>query len=132
MEERKKKMIKCPNCGSTAQVRSNGNPKINTVDKDILVEGFHCGCGCEWEVDYARNENGYWEILAEVITTKEPINNSKGHIHCPANGYDCPYWKDGLCGLWSEEKGYSDLYEECDDFAAFWDEGDDYIDYGED
>jgi hypothetical protein len=34
-----------------------------------------------------------------------------------------------LCGLWSEEEGYSDPLIECDDFGAFWDEGDDYIDY---
>lgn len=123
-------MIKCPHCGSTAQVKSNGNPKVNTKT-EILTEGFHCGCGCEWEVDYARNESGFWEVYAEV-TTREPIDKPKGHIHCPANGYDCPYWKDGLCGLWSKEENWTDPLEACDDFGVFWDEDDDYIDYGED
>ena len=53
-------MIKCPHCGSTAQVKPNGNPIISRVSK-FLVEGFYCGCGCEWEVEYERNENGYWK-----------------------------------------------------------------------
>ena len=123
-------MIKCPHCGSTAQVKSNDNPRISKKT-ELLTEGFHCGCGCEWEVDYARDVNGYWEVYAE-ITIKEPVNKPKGHIHCPANGYDCPYWKKGKCSLWSEEEGYVDPYGECDDFAAFWDKDDDYIDYGED
>jgi hypothetical protein len=120
-------MIKCPHCGSTAQVKSNGNPHINTNTK-FLVEGFYCGCGCEWEVEYERNENGYWEVYAE-FTTREPIDKPKGHIHCPANGYDCPYWKDGICSLYSEEENWADPWEECSDFGMFWDEGDDYIDY---
>ena len=46
-----------------------------------------------------------------------------GHIHCPANGWDCPYWKDGICTLYPEH----DPRTECDDFGAFWDGGDDYI-----
>lgn len=124
-------MIKCPHCGSTAQVKLNCEPRLSCANKEILIEGFHCGCGCEWEVEYTRDENGYWEVYAE-FTTREPIDKPKGHIHCPANGYDCPYWKGGLCGLWSAEEGYTDPLTECDDFAAFWDEGDDYIDYGED
>lgn len=126
-------MIKCPHCGSTAQVKYNCEPRLSyATNMKTLIEGFHCGCGCEWEVEYARNENGYWEIYLEVITHKPKEENNKGHIHCPANGYDCPYWKSGLCGLWSKEEGYTDPLTECDDFAAFWDEGDDYFDYGED
>lgn len=57
------------------------------------------------------------------------MEKTKGHIHCPCNGYDCPYWIDGVCGLWSEEEGYVDPLIECDDFGAFWDKDDDYIDY---
>ena len=46
------------------------------------------------------------------------------HIHCPANGWDCPYYDaNGCCMLYPE----FDPLIECDDFAAFWDEGDDYI-----
>ena len=47
------------------------------------------------------------------------------HIHCPVNGWDCPYYSDAehpcLCTL-------DDPYEDCDDFASMWDAEDDYID----
>lgn len=49
------------------------------------------------------------------------------HIHCPINDLDCPYL------AYDEANGYCLLYPEfdplieCDDFAVFWDEGDDYI-----
>lgn len=46
-----------------------------------------------------------------------------GHVHCPANGWDCPHYKNGICTLYPE----FDPIKECDDFGAFWDEGDDYI-----
>ena len=41
-------------------------------------------------------------------------------IYCPVNGWDCPYYKNGECGI---ENPLSD----CDDFACFWDEDDDFI-----
>lgn len=44
----------------------------------------------------------------------------KGKIYCVANGWDCPYYKAGECGI-------EDPLNECDDFAYFWDEDDDYI-----
>lgn len=40
-------------------------------------------------------------------------------IYCPVNGWDCPYYKDGECGI-------EDPYNECTDFSFFWDENDDY------
>ena len=47
------------------------------------------------------------------------------HIHCPVNGWDCPYYTDKgqpcLCTL-------ENPIENCDDFAAMWDVDDDYID----
>lgn len=47
------------------------------------------------------------------------------HIHCPVNGWDCPYYTDEKhpcrCTL-------ADPMKDCDDFATFWDKGDDYID----
>lgn len=47
------------------------------------------------------------------------------HIHCPVNGWDCPYYTDEnhpcRCTL-------TDPMKDCDDFAIMWDEGDDYID----
>lgn len=126
-------MMKCPHCGSSAQVKSNGNPIIS-ISTGYLVEGFHCGCGCEWEVEYERNEKGYWEYYDEFVSRmpKTETRENKGHIHCPCNGYDCPYWKKGICSLYSEEENWADPLEECSDFGMFWDEGDDYIDYGED
>ena len=121
--------IKCPHCGSSAQVKSNGNPKLSILNENILVEGFHCGCGCKWEQEYERNEKGHWEYLSIFINYTPKDKPNKGHIHCPANGYDCPYWKNGICSLYSEEENWADPWEECSDFGMFWDEGDDYIDY---
>ena len=47
------------------------------------------------------------------------------HIHCPVNGWDCPYYTDEnhpcRCTL-------ADPMKDCDDFTTMWDEGDDYID----
>ena len=47
------------------------------------------------------------------------------HIHCPVNGWDCPYYTDNnhhcRCTL-------ADPMKDCDDFATMWDEDDDYID----
>lgn len=51
----------------------------------------------------------------------------KGRIYCPVNGWDCPYYKDGECGIESP-------YEECDDFYAIWGDDiteDDYTCYEE-
>ena len=43
------------------------------------------------------------------------------HIHCPVNGWDCPYWKEGnICTMYPTD----DPYEECDDFYAMWHEWD--------
>lgn len=51
---------------------------------------------------------------------------NKGHIHCPVCAWDCPYFDaNGCCMMYPD----SDPLEECDDFAYFWDEGDDYICY---
>lgn len=48
----------------------------------------------------------------------------KKHIHCPVNGWDCPYYSNSpipcQCTL-------EDPLHECDDFAVMWDEGDDYF-----
>lgn len=44
----------------------------------------------------------------------------KEKIYCPANGWDCPYFKNGECGI------ENPLFD-CDDFMFFWDEGDDFI-----
>lgn len=41
-------------------------------------------------------------------------------IYCPANGWDCPYYRKGECGI-------ENPIAECDDFGCFWDEDDDYL-----
>jgi len=41
-------------------------------------------------------------------------------IYCPVNGWDCPYWREnGKCVI-------DNPMEDCDDFAFFWDDWDDY------
>ena len=52
--------MKCPYCGSSAQVRSTGAPTLS-VNESILTEAFTCGCGCYFDTDYERNEEGAWE-----------------------------------------------------------------------
>ena len=44
-------------------------------------------------------------------------------VYCPVNGWDCPYYSKGQCTMYPE----ADPIKECDDFACFWDEGDDYV-----
>lgn len=44
----------------------------------------------------------------------------KGKVYCPANGWDCPYYKNGECAL-------NDPWGDCDDFRYFWEDDDDYI-----
>jgi transcription elongation factor Elf1 len=39
--------FKCPNCGSTAQVRPVGLPTISR-NGDYLLSRFSCGCGREF------------------------------------------------------------------------------------
>ena len=46
-------------------------------------------------------------------------------IYCPVNGWDCPYFGDGICHI-------ADPMEDCDDFSVFWDSWDEYDNYDED
>ena len=52
----------------------------------------------------------------------------KKHIHCPVNGWDCPYYTNipHPCSCTLENP-----FEECDDFASMWDEEDDWHCIGE-
>jgi hypothetical protein len=43
-------MIKCPNCGSTAQVRM-GEPTLSR-NKCYITLPCECGCGCHFDLDY--------------------------------------------------------------------------------
>lgn len=43
--------------------------------------------------------------------------------YCPANRWDCPYFaRNGRCMMDEDQ----DPWEECDDFATFWDHDDEY------
>lgn len=47
-------MIKCPNCGSTAQVKCvYTGGELPTEDKYM---GYKCGCGCSFIVTYKATE----------------------------------------------------------------------------
>lgn len=59
-------MIKCPNCGSTAQVRLACPPFISN-NTQFLTEGFTCGCGCHFSQEYERDEKGRWEFYCQMI-----------------------------------------------------------------
>ena len=57
-----------------------------------------------------------------MTTPKE----NKGHIHCPVNAWDCPYFsKHDICTMYPED----DPIDHCDDFMTFWEPGEDYICY---
>lgn len=40
-------------------------------------------------------------------------------IYCPVNGWDCPYFKSGICYI-------ADPITECDDFATFFESWEDW------
>ena len=44
-------MVKCPYCGSTAQVKLN-DKAILSDNKEYLSLGAECGCGCQFILDY--------------------------------------------------------------------------------
>lgn len=49
------------------------------------------------------------------MAIKESNGIHKGEkIYCPVNGWDCPYWEDGICYI-------KDPIEECDDFVGMFD-----------
>lgn len=58
-------MIKCPNCGSTAQVKSMWGNNSNTMSNHEYI----CGCGCHW-VD--RYEFFRRDVICQGETPKIP------------------------------------------------------------
>ena len=58
--------MRCPHCGSTAQVRSTGAPVL-AENELVLTESFTCGCGCYFDTDYTRNDKGAWEYSFTYI-----------------------------------------------------------------
>ena len=45
-------MIKCPHCGSTAQVKTEPSARVSD-DKKWLVLACECGCGCKFNASYS-------------------------------------------------------------------------------
>ena len=62
----------------------------------------------------------YYVYKQKEMTQSKGGYMRKGKIYCPLNGWDCPYYKKGECGI-------ENPLEECDDFGYFWDADDDYI-----
>ena len=57
--------VRCPHCGSSAQVRSSG---VSLSDNGlVMTENFTCGCGCWFERDYERDTEGNWEFSWQTI-----------------------------------------------------------------
>ena len=44
-------MIKCPNCGSSAQPRLNTPPSVYEKGR-LIITTHKCGCGCVFERRY--------------------------------------------------------------------------------
>lgn len=49
-------MIKCPHCGSTAQIKPNGKIQISS-NHLYTIEPYTCGCGCHFTVLQSREES---------------------------------------------------------------------------
>ena len=61
-------MVKCPHCGSSAQVKLNDKAVLSD-NQDWLTLGAECGCGCQFTLEY---EVGAYEEC-DIIT----IENKK-------------------------------------------------------
>lgn len=79
-------------------------------------DGTYAGAPC-------RNRGEAIDLAAQkpgrVIGELTPMPYFVEHFHCPVNGWDCPYYKNGICEL-------DDPMEDCDDFASVTDEEDGY------
>lgn len=52
---------------------------------------------------------------------------TEGHVHCPVNGWDCPYYS---CSPIPCQCTIENPMEQCDDFYTMWgDTDEDYICY---
>lgn len=57
-------MIKCPNCGSTAQMKRLGSSECDKV----VIEFYVCGCGTKIERVSQRVEDRAWSPTGTLIT----------------------------------------------------------------
>lgn len=79
---------------------------------------------------YYERDNGYGycsKIPEEDVACfwdEQKFSKMSKVIYCPVNGWDCPYFDaNGCCMMYPD----TDPIKECDDFAMFWEEGEDYI-----
>ena len=57
--------IKCPNCGSTAQIK-----KIGSVENDnTIIEIYECGCGARVERILNVSSITHWSPLGTCLKT---------------------------------------------------------------
>ena len=63
-------MIKCPRCGSTAQLRQIGSVTVSE-HRRYFCEVYECGCSCTFEILFPRREiedcfiGHVWEDLSD-------------------------------------------------------------------
>ena len=62
-------MIKCPNCGSTAQVREVGYESDEFDNSEYWF--FECGCGTDFRID----RDGWDDYFLNHNGCKTPIHN---------------------------------------------------------
>lgn len=63
-------MVKCPICGSTAQVKIS-DKVILSCSKEWLSLPCECGCGSQFDLEY--NIGDYCECNVNIIKGKEVI-----------------------------------------------------------
>ena len=57
-------MIKCPNCGSSAQVKQVWSNNYNEYTRNLVNE-YTCGCGCQFTMLF---------VLTNLVIEKEGKN----------------------------------------------------------
>lgn len=48
-------VVKCPNCGSTAQVKRELVVPSESADNEIVSIHYACGCGCHFAEQYRHS-----------------------------------------------------------------------------
>lgn len=61
------KVIKCPNCGSTSQVRIDDHETYVWKKIVSIYLTYKCGCGCKFatKIVVDRNNENFYEIIEE-------------------------------------------------------------------
>lgn len=56
-------MVKCPRCGSTAQVREwDADYFTESKSETVIVRQYRCGCGCNFTGTTAYRKDGEEEL----------------------------------------------------------------------